>query len=425
MTRRSSGSHRTGLHFGAESKVIERIAGLIQVDISDFKSELPHPLPHHHISRRTTGALEPRLQLGHSHVDVGIEGTCSSPPGMVLCRIKEEVRIDMNRRTFVKHGALISTVLAGTFVGRSWGQAEIAPFQRQIETHALTIGYEESGEGAGFPIVLLHGFPDDVRAWDNVAPPLVKAGYRVLVPYLRGYGPTRFRDAATPRMAEQAAIGQDLIDFADALHIERFAVAGYDWGGRAACIAAALHPNRVRAAVLIGGYAIQNTTAPSPPDVPETERALWYQWYFNTERGRAGLTANRRGICRLLWETWSPGWHFSDETFNRTAISFDNPDFVDVVIHSYRHRHGNAPGESRFLAMEQQLAQRPRIRVPSIVLYGANDGVALKPPDSAVDRGSLSSLVAREVVPDAGHFLPREKPEVVSSAMLKLLAGTR
>ena len=144
--------------------------------------------------------------------------------------------------------------------------------------------------------------------------------------------------------------------FANALHLEKFAVAGYDWGGRAASVAAALHPDRVRAAVLIGGNTIQDTIAPSAPAEPETERALWYQWYFNTERGRAGLAANRRGICRLLWETWSPGWHFSDETFNRTANSFDNPDFVDVVIHSYRHRIGNAPGEPRFLAVERQLA---------------------------------------------------------------------
>src|SRR5260370_4242723 len=334
---------------------------------------------------------------------------------MVLCRIREEVRIDMNRRTFVKHGTLTSTVLAATFLGRSWGQAEITPFHRQIETAPLTIGYEESGDSAGFPIVLLHGFPDDVRAWDEVAPPLVKAGYRVLVPYLRGYGPKRFRDATAAGMAEQAAIGQDVIDFADALNIERFAIAGYDWGGRAACIAAALHPDRVRAAVLIGGYAIQNTIAPPTPEAPETERALWYQWYFNTERARAGLTANRRGICRLLWETWSPGWHFSGETFNRTAISFDNPDFVDVVIPSYRPPHGNAPGEPRFLTMEQQLAQRPRIQVPSIGLYGANDGVALTPPDSAVDRGAFTSLASREVVQDARHCLPRENPQVGSS----------
>jgi pimeloyl-ACP methyl ester carboxylesterase len=225
-------------------------------------------------------------------------------------------------------------------------------------------------------------------------------------------------------MAEQAAIGQDLIDFADALRIPRFAVAGYDWGGRAASVAAALHPDRVRAAVLIGGNTIQNTLTPPPPGDPEAERALWYQWYFNTERGRAGLTANRRGICRLLWETWSPGWHFSDETFNRTASSFDNPDFVDLVIHSYRHRLGNAPGDPRFLSTEQQLAQNPKIHVPSIVLYGANDGVR-KPPNPDIDQALFTKLVGREVVPGAGHFLPREKPDAVSSAMLKLLAEVR
>src|SRR6202521_1315465 len=195
----------------------------------------------------------------------------------------------------------LGTSLIG-FAGVRHMRAQVAP--KQIQTPVLDIGYEDRGEG--FPIILLHGFPDDVHAYDDVAPPLVKAGYRVLVPYLRGYGPTRFRDAAAPRMAEQAAIGQDLIDFADALKLGRFAVCGYDWGGRAACIAAALHPERVRAAVLIGGYSIQNTIAPPRPAAPEAERALWYQWYFNTERGRGGLAANRRSLCRLLWETWSP-----------------------------------------------------------------------------------------------------------------------
>jgi pimeloyl-ACP methyl ester carboxylesterase len=333
----------------------------------------------------------------------------------------------LNRRTFIKRGGLASTALVGTLVkiGHSLAQTEVTPVQRLVETPVLTIAYEETGDSAGFPVVLLHGFPDDVRAWDDVKPPLVRAGYRVLVPYLRGYGPTRFKDAAAPRMAEQAAIGQDLIDFADALGAKRFVVAGYDWGGRAACIAAALRPDRIRAAVLIGGYTIQNTIAPPAPAAPETERALWYQWYFNTERGRAGLVKNRRGICRLLWETWSPDWHFSEEAFNRTAISFDNPDFVDVVIHSYRHRNGNAPGEVRFLAVEQQLAQHPKIHVPSIVLYGANDGVALKPPDSAVDRALFTSLLAREVSAAAGHFLPREKPDIVSSALLKLLENAQ
>ena len=297
---------------------------------------------------------------------------------------------------------------------------------RSVQTPMLSIGYEESGDARGFPVICLHGFPDDVRAWDGVAPPLAKAGHRVLVPYLRGYGPTRFRDAAAPRMAEQAAIGQDLMDFADALHLPRFAVAGYDWGGRAASIAAALHPERVRAAVLVGGYSIQDTVAPSQPAAPEAERALWYQWYFNTERGRAGLKANRRALCRLLWQLWSPTWHFTDEVYNRTAASFDNPDFVEIVIHSYRHRHGNAPGEPRFKAMEQQLAQRPKVQVPAIVLYGSDDGIARPAPEaSPAERTLFTSLVARRVVAGSGHFMPREKPEAVSSALLELLARAR
>ena len=201
------------------------------------------------------------------------------------------------RRDFLASSAVVLadgfTTLRGSQAPQSLTSAP--PATRTVQTSVLTIGYEESGSSTGFPIILLHGFPDDVRAWDDVAPPLPKAGHRVLVPYLRGYGPTRFRDPAAPRMAEQAAIGQDVIDFADALGIQRFAVAGYDWGGRAACIAAALHPDRVRAAVLIGGYSIQDTISPPRPAAPEAERALWYQWYFNTERGRAGLAANRRG----------------------------------------------------------------------------------------------------------------------------------
>lgn len=319
-----------------------------------------------------------------------------------------------SRRTF------LVTALAGLAKAQSRGESAL-----HAGTPTLNIGYEDWGGPRNFPIILLHGFPDDVRAWDEVAPALVKAGYRALVPYLRGYGPTRFRDPAAPRMAEQAAIGQDLIDFADALKLDRFAVAGYDWGGRAACIAAALHPERVRAAVLIGGYTIQNTIAPPQPAAPETERALWYQWYFNTERGRLGLQANRRGICRFLWQTWSPDWRFSDETFNRTAASFDNPDFVDVVIHSYRHRNGNAPGEARFKAVERQLSARPRIQVPSIVLYGGDDGVARPPSESPSERALFPSLVARRVIERAGHFLPREKPEVVSAAILEALAGAK
>jgi pimeloyl-ACP methyl ester carboxylesterase len=306
-----------------------------------------------------------------------------------------------------------------------FAQRAATPTARTIPTPVLNIAFEESGEPRGFPIVLLHGFPDDVRAWDGVVSPLAAAGHRVLVPYLRGYGPTRFRDAAAPRLAEQAAIGQDLIDFADALGLGRFAVAGYDWGGRAACIAAALHPDRVRAAVLIGGYSIQDVFSPPRPAAPQAEAALWYQWYFNTERGRAGLAANRRPLCKLLWQTWSPTWHFTDDTFERTAKSFDNPDFVDCVIHSYRHRNLNAPGEPRFEAVERQLAGRPKVEIPAIVLYGADDGIARPAPDSPADRASFTKLVARRIVAGAGHFLPREAPEAVSSAITELLMVAR
>jgi pimeloyl-ACP methyl ester carboxylesterase len=336
----------------------------------------------------------------------------------------------MNRRAFVTRGAGFAAATLASAVGirSAWTQASyvmVSPaVRKQIETQTLSIGYEENGSSSGFPVILLHGFPDDVRAYSEISPVLAKAGYRILVPYLRGYGPTRFREPSAPRMAEQAAISQDLIDFADALQIARFAVVGYDWGGRAASVTCALHPDRVRAAVLVGGNTIQNTVSPPPPGDPEGERALWYQWYFNTERGRAGLTANRRGICRLLWETWSPGWHFTDETFNRTAASFDNPDFVDLVIHSYRHRLGSMPGDPHFLATEKRLAEDPKIHVPTIVLYGANDGVRKLPPAS-VDQALCTSLVSREVVSGAGHFLVREKPEAVSSAMLKLLSNVR
>jgi pimeloyl-ACP methyl ester carboxylesterase len=334
----------------------------------------------------------------------------------------------LSRRTLLQAGA----AAGGAFLGKIALARQArnldnnaTPVPALIETPVLTIAYEDRGNKQGFPVLLLHGFPDDIHAWDEVTGPLVKAGYRTLVPYLRGYGGTRFRDPAVPRTAEQAAIAQDVVDFADAARLPRFAVVGYDWGGRAACITAALHPDRVRAAVLIGGYTIQNTITAPPPADPKTERALWYQWYFNTDRGRAGLQANRGGICRLLWETWSPGWHFSSETFNRTATSFDNPDFVDVVIHSYRHRYGNAPGETRFEAVERELAQHPKIQVPSIVLHGARDGVTRAPEDSPVERASFTKLLSRNIVAGAGHFLPREKPETVSNAVLQLLGATR
>src|SRR5213594_4511800 len=293
-----------------------------------------------------------------------------------------------------------------------------------VRTPTLEIAYEAHGREGGVPVVLLHGFPDDPRAFDAVAPPLASAGYRVLVPYLRGYGPTRFLDAAEPRMAQQAAIGQDLLDFMDALGIPGAGLAGYDWGGRAACIAAILAPERVRALVTIGGYNVQNTLAPPRPASAVDERAYWYQWYFNTERGRIGLERNRREICRLLWQEWSPTWKFDDATFDRTASSFDNPDFVPVVIHSYRHRHRNAPGDPRFDEVERRLAARPPITVPTAVLVGAEDAVS-SPRRSEGDMALFPAATARHVVAGAGHFMPREQPDAVVDALRTLLPPAR
>jgi pimeloyl-ACP methyl ester carboxylesterase len=295
----------------------------------------------------------------------------------------------------------------------------MAPELLTVRTPTLDIACEAHGDPGGVPAILLHGFPDDARAWDGVVPPLVVAGHRVLVPYLRGYGATRFRDAAESRMAQQAAIGQDLLDLMTALDLGPALLAGYDWGGRAACIAAILAPERVRGLVTIGGYNVQNTLAPSPPADAVQERAFWYQWYFNTDRGRAGLAANRRDICRLLWREWSPGWRFDDAHFDRTARSFDNPDFVDVVIHSYRHRHGNAPGDPRFDAVERRLAERPPIAVPSVILHGADDGVDLsRRYDRHLPR--FPAGTPQLVIKGGGHFLPHEQPSAVAEAVLEL-----
>lgn len=295
---------------------------------------------------------------------------------------------------------------------------------KTIATPTLEIGYEESGNPQGIPVILLHGFPDDIHAYDGVAPTLAKAGHRVLVPYLRGYGPTKFRDAAALKMAEQAAIGQDLIDFADALKLPPFVVAGYDWGGRAAGVAAAIYPQKVRATVLIGGYTIQNVFAGPQPGPPEAEEKLWYQWYFNIDRGRAGLAANRKALCKQLWRDWSPGWRFTDAEYERTAASFDNPDFVDLVIHSYRHRLGNAPGDPKFAAIERQLASRPKIEAPSILLYGADDALGRPSAEiTAADRALFPKLVAKRMIAGAGHFLPREKPVAVSDAILEIISA--
>ncbi len=288
-------------------------------------------------------------------------------------------------------------------------------------TSVLNIGYEEHGDPSGFPIMLLHGFPYDIRSFDGVVPPLVEEGYRVIVPYLRGYGATTFVDLDAPRMAEQAAIGQDVVDLAEALNIGRLALAGFDWGLRAACIASILHPEMVAGFVAMGGYSVQDTVNKESPAPAFREARMWYQWYFNTEQGRVGLEENRRDIVRHLWETWAPTWKYTDEAFNQSAPSFDNPDFVDIVVHSYRHRHINAPGEDRFIEVERKLAEGPPITVPSIVLRGGDSGLGAPSEDPSEDERNFTNLVARRIVAKAGHDLPVQRPDAVSEALLELL----
>jgi len=291
---------------------------------------------------------------------------------------------------------------------------------KTVRTPVLEIAYLESGPASGVPVVLLHGWPSDVHDFDAVAAGLAAEGCRVLVPWLRGYGPTRFLSAATPRSGQQAALGADVRDFMAALGIGQAVLAGYDWGGRAACVVAALWPEHVRALVTINGYAIQDIAASGRPAAADLEHRHWYQWYFHTERGRTGLAENRREIARLLWRLWSPNWAFDDATFAATAASFDNPDFVDVTIQSYRHRYGNAPGDPAVEELEQRLAARPAILVPTIVLHGEADGVG-PVAGSAGHARHFTGRYERRVVPVAGHFLAREVPDAVVQAVRDLL----
>jgi pimeloyl-ACP methyl ester carboxylesterase len=291
---------------------------------------------------------------------------------------------------------------------------------RHIRTPTLDIAYEESGDANGAPVLLMHGWPYDPRCYDEVAPPLVAAGCRVIVPYLRGFGATRFLSADTPRSGQQAALGNDLREFMDAHSIERAVLAGYDWGGRAACVVAALWPERVRGLVTGNGYNIQNIAASAKPASPEQERRFWYQYYFHTERARTGLETNRRGFSRLLWELWSPHWAFDDATFERSAVSFDNPDFVAVTIQSYRHRYGNAPGDPALEEIEARLAAQPRIAVPAITLQGEADGVQ---PSGAFEKldANFAAPHQRRILPRIGHNSPQEAPQAYVDAVLELV----
>ncbi|WP_159996925.1 alpha/beta fold hydrolase [Roseomonas sp. 18066] len=292
-----------------------------------------------------------------------------------------------------------------------------------IQAGALQVAYAEHGPPDGWPVLLLHGFPYDIRAYDAVAPILAAAGARVIVPYLRGYGPTRFLAATTPRSGQQAALGDDLRALLAALDLGPAVLAGYDWGGRAACIAAALWPERVAGLVSQNGYNIQDISSSLQPAAPEAELRHWYQYYLHGKRGARGLAENRRDFCRLLWRLWSPPWRFAEADFAATAESFDNPDFVAVVVHSYRHRFGLVAGDPALEAIERQLAARPPIAVPSITLDGDADGV-MAPGGTARHARHFTGPHRHRVIPGGGHNLPQEKPEAFAAAILDVRNGT-
>ena len=333
--------------------------------------------------------------------------------------------VDRRRRLLL--GAALSGVTAKAFAQDATPARPVrAPSSQRLEplryadAGVLDIAYYEAGPADGPVAILLHGFPYDIHSYVDVAPQLAAQGCRVIVPYLRGFGATRFRDQATPRSGEQAALGADVIALMDALRIERAVFAGHNWGGRAACVAAALWPERCSGLVTVNSYLIQDLARTMLLVSPHYEAALWYAYYFQIERGRAGLAANRRELAEILWEQWSPDWDFDDAIFDRTAVAFDNPDFVDVVIHSYRHRFGLAAGDPQYAELQRRLTPPPPITVPSITLDGDADGV-VPAGDGRVGAAKFTGRRIHRVVPGAGHNLPQEAPEAFAAAVMELV----
>jgi pimeloyl-ACP methyl ester carboxylesterase len=310
-------------------------------------------------------------------------------------------------------------VLTAAAGGSRW-----PPPVRQVRAGVLDVGYHELGPPDGPPVLLLHGFPYSVESYAEVAPLLAVYGCRVIVPHLRGHGTTRFLDAATPRSGQQGAIGADVIALLDGLRLRRAVLAGYDWGGRAACVAAALWPERCAGLVAVNGYLIQDIAAAGRPLLPDTESGLWYQFYFLTARGSAGLAAHRRELARTLWRRNSPTWHFDEATLARHAAAFDHPDYVDVVVHSYRHRLGHEAGDPAYAGIERRLAALPRITVPTITLDGAADGV-VPASDGSASAARFGHGRRHRILPGVGHNLPEEAPSEFATAVWDLVRAIR
>ncbi|SHG11533.1 Pimeloyl-ACP methyl ester carboxylesterase [Kaistia soli DSM 19436] len=288
---------------------------------------------------------------------------------------------------------------------------------RSVDTDTLRIAYVERGPAGGWPVILSHGFPYDVHAYDEVAVILAEAGAKVIMPYTRGFGPTRFMSEFTMRSGQQAARGRDIIELADALELKRPILGGFDWGGNASCVAAALWPDRIGGLVSYASYDIIDMSEQRSAVAPALERVFWYQHLFQTERGRGCLTENRLDLCRLLWEEWSPCWTFDDATFAQSARSFDNPDFVDVVIHCYRSVFGFEAGDPALQPFEDRLAEKPEILVPVVTIDGASD--PLKPGGTASHARKFVGPHEHRIV-DAGHNLPQEAPEAFANAVVRV-----
>ncbi|WP_024511123.1 alpha/beta hydrolase [Bradyrhizobium sp. ARR65] len=291
---------------------------------------------------------------------------------------------------------------------------------KQIDAGLLNVGYAEAGPANGPVVILLHGWPYDIYSYVDVAPALASAGYRVIIPYLRGYGTTRFRSDATFRSGQPAAVAVDIVALMDALDIAEATLAGYDWGARTANIIAALWPERCKGMVSVSGYLIGSQEAGKQPLPPQAELQWWYQFYFATERGRAGYEKYRRDFAKLIWRTASPKWNFDDATFERSAVAFDNPDHVDIVVHNYRWRLGLAEGD--YLELEKKLATFPVVSVPTITLEGDANG-APHPEPSAYAKKFVGKYEHRPIAGGIGHNLPQEAPQAFAQAVIDVSRG--
>ena len=350
---------------------------------------------------------------------------------MSTSRLSEETElegINRHRRRFI--GSTAMTIVAGQFgmIGSADAQSsKINPIKpgtntsfsslKQIDAGLLNVGYAEAGPANGSPVILLHGWPYDIYSFVDVAPLLASAGYRVYVPYLRGYGSTRFLSNEAFRNGQPSAVAVDIIAFMDAVKIERATIAGFDWGARTVNIIAALWPERCKATVSVSGYLIGSQEAGKIPLPPKAEFQWWYQFYLATERGRAGYDKYRHDFAKLIWQLASPKWNFDDATFNRSAASFDNPDHVAIVIHNYRWRLALADGEPKYADLDKRLAAGPVITVPTITMEGDANG-APHPDPSAYAKKFSGKYSHRLIEGGIGHNLPQEAPQALAQAVV-------